>query len=76
MLQAMDGNNWAEVQHLHGKAEAFSDSMPTGFLSKNDAWYALTATIMKTVEYPMATTTMTEKDWKYIMAPILLASLP
>jgi hypothetical protein len=50
--------------------------MRTGFLSKNDAWYALTATILKTMEYPMATTTMSEKDWNYIMAPILLASLP
>jgi hypothetical protein len=28
------------------------------------------------MEYPMATTTMTEKEWNYIMAPILTKGLP
>jgi hypothetical protein len=75
VMQAMGGNNADEVRHLRAKADQFADSMRTGFLSKNDAWYALTATILKSMEYPMATTTMPEKDWNYIMAPILLASL-
>jgi hypothetical protein len=45
VMQAMDGNNLDEVRHLHDKAEQFADSMRTGILSKNDAWYALTATM-------------------------------
>ena len=37
--------------------------MKTGYLSKNDAcWFALTATIMKTMEYPMATTTLLQSE--------------
>ena len=76
VMQAMDGNNVAEIAHLHKKAAAFADSMRTGYLSKNDAWFALTATIMKTMEYPMATTTMDEKEWNSIMTPILLSGLP
>jgi hypothetical protein len=76
VMQAMDGNNTAEIAHLRKKAEAFAESMRTGFLSKNDSWFALTATIMKTMEYPMATTTMTEKEWITIMAPIYQAALP
>jgi hypothetical protein len=76
VIQAMDGNNKAEIAHLRNKAEDFSESMRTGFLSKNDAWYALTATIFKTMEYPMATTTMNEKEWNYIISPILRVGLP
>ena len=76
VMQAMDGNNVAEIAHLLKKAVAFADSMRTGYLSKNDAWFALTATIMKTMEYPMATTTMDEKEWNSIMTPILLSGLP
>jgi hypothetical protein len=50
--------------------------MQTGFLSKADAWYALNMTILKTLEYPMVATTISEKLWEYIMAPILQAGLP
>jgi hypothetical protein len=76
VMQAMDGNNVAEIAHLLKKAVAFADSMRTGYLSKNDAWFALTATIMKTMEYPMASTTMTETEWNTIMTPILMSGLP
>ena len=66
VMQAIDGSNTAEIAHLRQNADAFADLMRTGFLSKTDVWYALTATILKTMEYPMATTTMTEKEWNYI----------
>jgi hypothetical protein len=75
VMQAMDGNNREEVTLLRSKALAFAESMRTGYLSKNDAWYALTATIMKTLEYPMATTTLSKKEWNFIMGPILKACL-
>ncbi len=52
VMQAMDGNNSAEILHLSNKAAAFAESMRTGFLSKTDAWFALTATILKTMQYP------------------------
>jgi hypothetical protein len=76
VMQAMDGNNSAEILHLSNKAAAFAESMCTGFLSKTDAWFALTATILKTMQYPMAMTTMNESEWNQIMAPILRAGLP
>jgi hypothetical protein len=74
-MQAMDGNIKAEVLHLRKKANKVAESMRTGYLSKNHTWYALTATIMKTMEYPMAATTMSEKEWNYIMSHILRAPL-
>ena len=76
VMQAMDGNNKDEIAYLLKKAVAFADSMRTGYLNKNDAWFALTATIMKTMEYPMATTTIDESEWNKIMTPILMSGLP
>jgi hypothetical protein len=75
-MQAVDGNNREEVKHLRKKADEFADSMRTGCLSKNDAWCALAATIMKTMECPMAAITLPESNWEHIMVPILKAGLP
>jgi hypothetical protein len=75
VMQAMDGNNKDEILHPRAKAEEFADSLQTGFLKKNDVWYALTSTILKTMEYPMAVTTMKEQEWNHILVPILKAGL-
>jgi hypothetical protein len=72
----MDGNNMEETQYLRQKAVNFADCVRTGFLSRQDATYALHRTIMKTLEYSMAATTMDKLQWDYIMAPILQATLP
>jgi hypothetical protein len=69
--QAMDGNNTTEIASLRKKTEAFAECIRTGFVSKNDAWFAITTTIMKTLQYPMATTTISEEEWEYIMVPVL-----
>jgi hypothetical protein len=72
---AMDGSNMEETQYLRQKAVDFADWVRTGFLSRQDATYALHRTIMKTLEYPMVATTMDKLQWDYIMAPILQANL-
>jgi hypothetical protein len=74
--QAMDGNNKEQVAQLRKKTENFAECMRTGYLSRNDAWYAINTTIMKTLEYPMTATTISEKDWEDIMVPLLAAGLP
>ena len=61
VTQATDGNNTEEILHLRIKAGAFAESLQTGMLPKSDAWFALTATTLKTMQHPMATTTMTER---------------
>jgi hypothetical protein len=73
---AMDGNNHDECEALRKKAEDYADCIRTGFLSRDDAVVALHSTIMKSLEYPLAATTMTKKQWDYVMAPILMAALP
>jgi hypothetical protein len=73
----MDGNNAVQITQLQKKTEDFAERMRTGFLSKNDAWYAINTIIMKTLEYPMMATTISEMDREYIMVPVLLeAGLP
>jgi hypothetical protein len=74
--QAMDGNNTTEIASLRKKTDEFAEYMRTGFVSKNDAWFSITTTIMKTLQYPMAATTISEKEWEHIMAPVLKAGLP
>jgi hypothetical protein len=74
--QAMDGNNQVQIAKLRKKTELFAECMRTGFLSKNDAWYAINTTIMKTLEYPMMATTISEYEWGQIMIPLLKMGLP
>ena len=71
VVQAMDGNNRDEILHIRKKDETFAESMRTGYLSKTDAWFTLTATIMTTMKYPMAVTTLTEPEWEDVIVPIL-----
>jgi hypothetical protein len=74
--QAVDGNNIKQIAQLWQKTEDFADSMRTGYLSKNDAWYAINTTIINTFEYPMTATTIRKKEWESIMVPLLKAGLP
>jgi hypothetical protein len=67
----MDGNNKEECVALRQKADDYADCIRTGFLSRDDAVVALHMTIMKSLEYPLAATTMTKKQWDYVMAPLL-----
>ena len=73
---AMDGNNKDEIIKLRNKTEEFAEQLRTGVINKWDAWYAITVTIMKTLEYPMMATTITEKEWDFIMSPIRKQGLP
>ena len=72
----MGGNNREQIIKLRQKTQEFADQIRTGFLNKWDAWYAINSTIMKTLEYPMMATTITEREWDFIMQPIREAGLP
>ncbi len=43
VMQGMDRNNVDKIEHLLKEAVVLADLMRTGFLSKNDAWFALYA---------------------------------
>jgi hypothetical protein len=60
---AMNGNNKEEIKKLWAKSIEFAECIHTGQLTCFDAWYALTSTVMKTLEYPIATTTINKDEW-------------
>jgi hypothetical protein len=67
----MDGNQQGKVLKLREKAKEFSEYIRTGFVSSDEAWHSLYTTIMKTLEYPMEALSMTQKQWDYVMSPII-----
>ena len=66
---APDGNNQAAVEHLRGKMIEWRDQIRSSHLQKSEAWYALTSTIWKSIEYPLPALTLTYNECNYIMAP-------
>jgi Reverse transcriptase (RNA-dependent DNA polymerase) len=66
----------AQCQYMQGKATEWADRVRTGFIRERDAWYALSTTIMKSLEYPLLATTLTRNQLDSIMRPILRIGLP
>ena len=73
---AANGENITQIEHLRDVAENWKEKIRVGHLIHNDAWTALTTTVMKSLEYPLLATTLTEQECSYIMAPILEGGLP
>ena len=71
----MEGTDKEEVEYLREKAEVWAEHIRTGVITKNDGWYALNTTVMKTLEYPMAAICLSKTDWDHVMAPVLEAGL-
>ena len=72
---SMDGNENAEKRYLRDQSVTFADQMKTSKANKNDYMYTYTASFMKTMEYPMAVTQLSEAEWNHIVAPALQNSL-
>ena len=66
-----DGKNTTQRMELRKVADEWREKVRVGALAKKDAWLALTSTVMKSLEYPLLTSTLTQADCTYIMAPIL-----
>ena len=73
--QAPDGNNEAQFQYMVEVAKVWADNIRTGHLPRRLTWQSLTTAILKTLEYPLTATTLTEKECSEIMKPILKVGL-
>lgn len=69
----MAGTDKAEVAYLWNKAEVWAEQIRTRAITKNDAWYALNTTVMKTMEYQMAAIYLSKPEWDYVMVLVLEA---
>jgi ribonuclease HI len=74
---AVDGNSSGTIKKLQQAVKDFVDKIKPCSLSIHDIWQSFTTRIMKTLEYPMAATTLTFHEWdQLIMSPLLKAVLP
>jgi len=64
------------IDALKSKALKWADAVGTKRINPTEAWYSINHTIMKTIEYPLAATSISKKDMQDIMRPILQAALP
>jgi hypothetical protein len=72
---APDGNNEAQYQQLLQEAKKWADCVRTGHLPRRLAWQSMTTAIMKTLENPLAVSTLTEQQCSDIMKPLLKVGL-
>jgi hypothetical protein len=65
-----------QMEVLREKALKWADTIRPSFLQKYDVLPMLRSTIQKSLEYPMALTTLSATQWEKIMSPVLMAALP
>jgi hypothetical protein len=70
-----DGNMADEKNYLRKMAVKWASSVASNHIRRDDAWYCMTSTVMKSIEYPLVTTTFSPEDCAHIMAPILSVGL-
>ena len=70
-----DGSMEDEVEYLKQKVAKWCDGIRTRKRTGYEAWYCLSSTIMKTLEYPLVATSFTEDQVKAIMSPLLKVTL-
>ena len=68
---APNGDTSVQKDYMRDVAEQFANKIRSGSLRGHDAYVAMQSRIMKTLEYPLPTITLSEHDCKYIMAPII-----
>ena len=71
----MDGNVKDQIHHLLSKTSQMTEYVRTSRVEKRNAWYTLTASFLKTIEYPMEATRLTKLQWEKVIAPLLSISL-
>jgi hypothetical protein len=70
------GDTTDETTYLIEKGNKWSDRVRSSNLSRDEVWYSLNHVIMKTIEYPLLSKTMTKKELDQVVAPILQIGLP
>ena len=73
---APDGNNEEQVKQMKKKTTHLGELVRTGHVDRAEAWTALTAVAMKSVDYSLPALTLSEHECTQIMWPLLKAFLP
>ena len=73
---APDGNNCTQIQQMTSKANKAAEIIRTSNVRPHEAWIGLSTMTMKSLDYCLPATTLSEQDCKKIMRPILNSFLP
>jgi hypothetical protein len=73
---AMDGNQDTQMQELLQKAHRWADLVKSGRLTRTETWFSLVHCMMKTLEYPLMATSLSQAQCKQIVKSLLDAALP
>jgi hypothetical protein len=73
---APDGNMTIQYEWMLQTAHKWADTIRAGHLPRHLTWLAWRSTILKTMEYPLPTTTLTERQCDKITSVIAAATLP
>jgi hypothetical protein len=73
---APNGNNDIQYETMIEKTKLYGEMIRTGHIHKHEAWVALTAIAMKSLEYAVPALTLTKEQYKKIMWPLLQSILP
>ena len=73
---SMDGNQQDNKQALLNKTRRWADQVRTGKLNKAAAFLSLNSTILRSLDYPLMTTSLSHKDCHDIMQPVFQTALP
>lgn len=73
VMMSPNDDGKAGYAFLLKKTKSWAETVRSGLLKKYNILPMVKTTIMKTIEYPMALTSFTEKQWKQIMSSVLLA---
>jgi hypothetical protein len=66
-----DGKMTDEVKKLQRATAQWCNGVRTKRLHPEEAWYSLTATILRTLEWPLVATTLTLEQCKELLKPVL-----
>lgn len=69
------GDNSAQLQMLLDKAHRWAEIIKHSGLSRNDVWYSLNTMIIKSLEYSMLASTLSQSDLHAVMSCILKVGL-
>ena len=73
---APDGNNEVQIEIAKNKMKHLAEQIRVGHINKHEAWISLNSITMKTLEYMLPAMTITEDEYRSIMAPVLKQFLP
>ena len=71
----MDGNSKDQIDHMLGTTRQMVEYFRTSKVKKNESWYTLTVSFLKTIEYLMEVSQLNNAQFETHMTPLITIAL-